>query len=366
MSLGYIRKPYYQHSVHSITRTLPTTSQILVKVGDEVRPEKIVGLGRKSAGFRNIDAAEVLNVKPKELKKLLTKTIGSYVNKGESLGGKKGTLGVGKKNLISPVDGIMTALDETTGIITLEYMPEEVRVVSGVNGTVTNIDPEAPEITIQTKVLEVKGALGLGKRREGGIHIVGQPDLPLSEKQIDPTWENKIIVGGSLLTKQVLYHCVALKVQGIVTGGMHWEEFSSLVGSRGRFEDIGISIVLTEGYGNLSMAPGLFKKLQTYEGKFSFIWGGSSKLIIPDVAEAPTPGHALEFISLAEGQRVRLLTLDHHGELGVISQLNEGTVLDNEIKTDTAVITLNNGETLVLPTTSIEVILDEEAAMSSV
>ncbi|MCA9390046.1 hypothetical protein KC571_01470 [candidate division WWE3 bacterium] len=362
MLLGYVRRPHYQYTTHTVTRSLPGRAQILVKVGDAVRPEKIVGIGRKSAGFRNIDAAQILHVKPHELKALISKTPGSYITKGEILGIKKGVLGFKPRNLISPVDGILSSLNEQTGVITVEYMPEEIRVVSGVSGVVTDIEPQSPEISIQTKVLEVKGMLGLGKHREGGIHVVGRPDLPLSEKQIDPTWENKIIVGGSLITKQVLYHCVALKVQGIVTGGMHWEEFSSLIGSRGRFEDIGISLILTEGYGNLPMSASLHSKLEGYEGKFSFIWGGSSKLIIPDQAsdESQKSSQEFEYIPLSVGMKVRLLTLDHHGEFGTINELSENQELENGVITDTATVELYNGENKIIPITSFEVVLDEK------
>ncbi|MCA9397805.1 hypothetical protein KC573_03165 [candidate division WWE3 bacterium] len=363
MFLGYTKDSYYRYTTHTINRSLPPNAQILVKVGDVVRPEKIVGIGRKSAGFRNIDAAKVLGVPSNELSQYVTKTPGSYVNKGEVLGEKKSLLGIKNKPLISPADGILSDINTDNGVISLEYMPEELRVVAGVSGTVTEIDPNGPEITIKTDVLEVKGALGLGKRREGSIHIVGQPDLPLSEKQIGPTWENKIIVGGSLLTRQVLYHCVALKVQGIITGGMHWEEYASLIGSRGRFEDIGISIILTEGYGNLPMSPKLFQKLQEYEGKFSFIWGGSARLMLPDQKAKERTEFTTEEISkyvvLEEGMKVRLMTLDHHGEFGTIKKLDEQVHLENGVITDVATIELYNGETKVVPATSFEVIMDD-------
>jgi hypothetical protein len=361
MFLGYARYPYIRYTTHNVTRSLPGNAQVLVKVGDEVRPEKIVGIGKKSAGFRTVDATSVLGVQAKDLKNHLNKTVGSYINKGEVIAQRSSLMGIQKKELKSPVDGILRHINDQTGVLTLEYRPEEMRVVSGVKGTVTEIDPQKNEITISTNVLEVHGSLGIGKRREGSIHVVGQPDLPLSEKQIDPTWENKIVVGGSLLTKQVLYHCVALKVQGIVVGGIHWEDFATLIGTRGRFEDIGISVIVTEGFGNLPIPIKLFEQLQSFEGKFSFVWGGTARLLIPhqEVSGAKPQEHIdspTRYTRLTEGMRVRLLTLERGGDFGTIRQLVEDTYLPSGIRTSTAQVELYNGETIRVPTTELEVV----------
>lgn len=363
MFLGYARYPFSRYTMHHVTRSLTEGAQVLVKVGEEVRPEKIVGIGKKSAGFRTLDAAAALKVPPQDVKKYLIKMTGSYINKGEVIAQRSIALGLRSKQLKSPVDGVLQQMNEQTGILTLEYRPEELRVVSGVKGVVSNIDPHKNEITISTNVVEVHGALGIGQRREGSIHVVRQPDLPLSEKQIDPTWENKIVVGGSLLTKQVLYHCVALKVQGIVVGGIHWEDFSTLIGSRGRFEDIGISVIVTEGFGNLPIPPKLFESLQANEGKFSFIWGGMARLLIPhqDTEGAKPQKHIhaqARYARLTEGMRVRLLTLNRRGEFGTIRQLSEDTYLGSGIVAPAAHIELYNGETALVPITGIEVIPD--------
>lgn len=360
MFITYRRLPQYKHTVHSVKRTMPQDSQILVKIGDEVRPEKIVGIGRKSVGFRRINAAEQLGVKPEELKEHVTKMPGSYVNKDDVIAENKKMFGLRASQVVSPIKGVIYSVDEATGVITMNYEPEEIRIVSGVHGTVSDIDPDEYTVTMKTNVLELTGRVGLGNRREGSIHLVGQPDLPISEKQIEASWENKIIVGGSLITRKVLYHCIALKVQGIVTGGMHWEDYASLVGSRGKFEDVGISIILMEGYGNMPLSKELFDYLHQYQGKFSFIEGATNKLVVPDSGDIPRAKGTSERVygTLEEGTPVKLLTLQGRGESGTIKELHENVKLENGITTDTATVVSYNGTEVEVPVSSLEIVKD--------
>ncbi len=358
MFVTYIRKPYYHHTVHSVKRSMPPQSQILVKVGDELRPEKIVGIGRKSVGFRRVNAAQQLAIKPADLPKHMTKLQGSYVNKGDVLAEQKQLFGARTKKVLSPIKGVIQAIDATSGVITLNYEPEELRIVSGVYGTVSEVDPEEYIVTIKTNVLEVNGIIGIGNRREGSLHFVGQPDLPLSEKQVEQSWENKIIVGGSLLTRKVLYHCIALKVQGIITGGMHWEDYAALVGSRGRFEDVGISIILTEGFGNIPFSSKLHEYLHAYEGQFSFVEGATSKLVIPDNGDTPRDKrhHHGSYAVLDVGMRVRMHTLTHHGDFGHVKELRENSKLENGIMTHVAIVELHDTSVLEVPVTCLEIV----------
>jgi len=329
-----------------------------VKIGDEVRPEKIVGLGRKSVGFRRINASEQLGIKPSDLKESVTKMPGSYVNKGDVIAENKKMFGLRKAQVISPIKGVILSIDEKIGVITMNYEPEELKIVSGVHGTVSDIDPDEPTVTMKSSVLELSGRVGLGNRREGAIHLVGQPDLPISEKQVEPSWENKIIVGGSLITRKVLYHCIALKVQGIVTGGMHWEDYAALVGSRGKFEDVGISLILMEGYGNMPLSKELFDYMHQYEGKFSFIEGAVAKLVVPDTSDIQRTKRGSERVygTLEEGTPVKLLTLQRRGESGTIKELHENVKLENGLITDTATVVTYDGSEVDVPVSSLEIV----------
>lgn len=358
MFITYRRLPQYRHTVHSVKRTLPQDSQILVKIGDEVRPEKIVGIGRKSVGFRRIDAAEQLGVKPSEVKEYVTKMPGSYVNKDDVIAENKKMLGLRTAQVLSPIKGVVLSVDETTGVITMNYEPEELKIVSGVHGTVSDIDPNEFMVTMKTNVLEITGRVGLGNRREGSVHLVGQPDLPISEKQVESSWENKIIVGGSLITRKVLYHCIALKVQGVVTGGMHWEDYAALAGSRGKFEDVGISIILMEGYGNMPLSRELFDYMHQFEGKFSFIEGAANKLVIPDSSDVQRTKQRSErtYGTLDEGTVVKLLTLQRRGESGTIKELHENVRLENGLTADTATVVTYDGSEIDVPVSSLEIV----------
>ena len=45
MLLGYVRRPHYQYTTHTVTRSLPGRAQILVKVGDTIAIEQaLIGL----------------------------------------------------------------------------------------------------------------------------------------------------------------------------------------------------------------------------------------------------------------------------------------------------------------------------------
>lgn len=362
MFLSYCKKQSFEFTSHQVKRDIPLHAQILVKVGEEVRPEKIIAIGRKIVGFRRIELAKPLGVKPAEVEQYVMKVVGSYVMEGEVLAEVSKFGGFKKKQITSPIKGVIRAIDTKQGMMTLDYEPEDQKVVAGVTGEIESIDPEDGTIMIKTYVLDVSGIFGFGKPRDGSLHIVAQPDLPLTEKMVDSSWAGKIIVGGSNISKRVLFHCIALKVQGVVVGGMHWEDYASLMSTRSRFEDVGISLIVTEGFGNLAMDRDLYDHVHELDARFSFITGSSAQLMIPVDREKEATSHVQDtqrdshYCTLEVGAKVRLRTLIARGEFGIIKKLKQDELLPSGIQLDSVEVELASGATIVVPTTSVEVI----------
>ncbi len=155
-------RPYFGHCTPS------------VKEGDKVEAESVVAHCEVSAGQRLVKVAHVLGVSRKSVKKYLLRSVGDRIYQGEIMARKKGVFGLGKNELRSPVDGVITDIDQNGDII-VKFLPMPTRLVAGAPGMIVNVREDS--VTVRTFGTEVKGAGGLGKAREGIVKVIAKQKL---------------------------------------------------------------------------------------------------------------------------------------------------------------------------------------------
>jgi len=98
--------------------------------------------------------------------------------------------------------------------------------------------------------------------------------------QIGEHHAGKIIVGGSLITYEALEKARKVGVAGIVVGGAKITDLEKVLGYRigvaitGR-ENIGFTLVLTEGFGKLPMSKRAFDVFKENDGREAAINGAT-------------------------------------------------------------------------------------------
>lgn len=269
-----------------VHRTLKARGQLNISLGQEVAPDDIIGNCWVSSGFRILNLSQVLSVSPGEAKKYLKREIGQKIYKGELLAFKKqGFLG-GEKNIISPSDGILEYLNEQTGELRINFLPQKNDLPAAVYGVVEEIDIPRGDIVIRTQVSRIYGMFGTGKNREGTLNIICSRDELLGELKITAENSDQILVGGSLIYKEAISQAISSGVSGIITGGINAEDYKAMAGGRLIFpkkleNDIGVSVVICEGFGTQSLGDDIYGILQKYNGKFVLLDGNHAIINLP-------------------------------------------------------------------------------------
>jgi hypothetical protein len=352
--ITYKRVPINRNIQYVYKRNLLVGGKILVNVDEIVQPETILTSGWQKSGYRVFDLASLFGTKPEKIQNSLQRTVGSRVYKGDIVAIYRQWFGLREKVFRSPVTGTLIDYNPEKTKITLQYLPVEVRLPAGFSAKVLEIRPDE-YIKIGTKVDAIKGVVGFGKEREASLIEIGYPDIPIHPDQISEKHSDKIIFGGTKVSLEALYKALSMGVKAIITGGIEYEDFIRLNAgsSEGRFEDVGLSIIITEGFGSLPIYPAIYNFLKDSEHRHIVVTPEKELIIIPipvdklnqsDLSQLSDKNRikTKRFGLLKLGQKVRVLRDDRFGEYGILSNasVNEGQVE----------VTLEKDHLLVKPT----------------
>lgn len=325
-----------------ITYEFPAHTKLHVKQGDDVTPETILAEYEVSWGFRIFHVGQALRLRSAAAKKSLQKQVGQRMYEGEVVAQTSSLLPFQKKQFKSPVDGILQSVTEN-GDITVSMLPQRVIQASLFWGNVEEVNQnqendkkglstDSVKIIIKTQVAKLYGIMGSGKRREGRIVTVGAPSDFVLPQKMESSVENSIIVAGSLIEHGVLEKALLLKASGIIAGGIHLRDATAmgikLPHDATEGTDVGITIVITEGFGPVSIGDVHYSLLSKYNGRYGIINGNTASLLIPlklgeiSKGQAKLEGEqASETIPLKTGMVVRILSQSEFGKIGVVKEI---------------------------------------------
>lgn len=342
-----------------IERSLPQPGKITAKKGDKVSPEVILGEGEVSQGFRSIPVAEILGVNPKKVSKYLLKKVGDKVFFGEPIARRLRLFGRAKKEVVSPTSGTVVAIDDK-GNVNIEFLPEAQKLLAGIWGTV-EATYKNQTVRIRSLTSQIYGVCGAGRVREGIIKVMCSRQEFLLPQAIDEKLSGSILVGGALISRPALSKAVAVGVSGIIVGGMHARDFWEAGGARRTAfwtsSDVGVTIVILQGFGLLAPSEEIYDFFKKHDGRFAIIDGDAAKVTIPQrdgkgTKEPEVPSER----EVKVGDRVRVLDLSHFGEFGEVREIakapqklfwQESFTLKVETKHGTIEIPHQNAEIVV-------------------
>jgi len=333
-----------------LSRVYPGKGKPAVKVGASVAETDIIAHCEVSAGQRLIKIAHVLGVPASEVRNFLTRKVGDRIYEGEVIARKKAFLGLGKTEVKSPVDGMIEEIDERGDVI-LKFLPKPVRLVAGAAGTVKEIG-EA-KITISAIATKVSGFVAAGHDREGMISVIaGSKDFILPST-IKADSEGKILIGGALLERAALEKAVTLGVEAIVAGGMNFRDFENLSGG-----DIGVTVMITEGFGTASMGEDIWQFFKKKEGMVGFIFGKENHIIVPEIGarQGSEQSTSPPWRELSVGDKVRFFREESSDLVGVVKDLPGEQILNSGVFAEVALVVFPSGEEMILPAANLGII----------
>jgi hypothetical protein len=225
---------------------------------------------------------------------------------------------------------------------------------------------------VETEAALVQGIFGLAGEAHAELVVVGKsPDAVLEVANLDKSHAGKIVIGGGLTTLAAMRRAIELGVAGVVVGGFSYQDVKELLGydvgvAVTGTEEIGTTLVLTEGFGGISMAAATYELLARHAGRAASISGATQiragvirpEVIIPDPIEAPASaeanGHA---VGLEIGAPVRCIRAPHFGSIGAVSALPvELQKMPSETMVRVVEVDIKGQGKVVIPRANVEVI----------
>lgn len=303
-------------------RILPESGEVVVRPGQRVEPMDVVAHVSRPCGYRTLNVARLLNVKPEDVAQIAVVAPGDPVAKGDPLAKRPGGLFGRGRVLKSPVDGVVAAIGKGRAVI--EVAPELVELRALVRGTVISA-MAGYGVVIETYGAMIQAAWGSGKEAFGVIKVVtaGASD-PLTADDIDVGCRGAILIGGGMLDEGALRQATQMQVRGLVAGSMHARLAEATY-------DLPYPVVITEGLGTLPMAEAIFALLKSNEGRECALDGrtpggadgGRPDIIIPLPVNSAPPPLPVHGSPVRVGSRVRALRAPYTGAVGEVRVLHD-------------------------------------------
>lgn len=260
-------------------RRIPTHGTVNVVVGEKVTPDTLIAKGSvPSQDIRELKLYRNLNIDPGSVKDHVTKQVGESVEKDEVVAIARSFFGRQTKMARSPIDGTIEAFSATTGRMMIKGNPIPVEVFAHIPGVIKEILREEGA-TIETSGYLYTGLFGVGGETHGELAVVVESgDTALTSAEVRPEHRDKIIVGGSFATLDALREAVKQGVRGIIVGGVDQKDLTYFLGYEIGLgvtgsENLGLTLILTEGFGVNPIPGDVFDEYQGHAGKLACIDG---------------------------------------------------------------------------------------------
>ncbi len=283
----------------------------------------------------SFDAAFDLGCRPRELPGNMITKIGQEVKKGSIVAKKGEASAFFTRATRAPISGIITEVNDRTGYITISRPFKEIVITAFINGLVTEVIPRYGAVVETTGVL-INGVFGVGPENYGELVLMDDdPTANLTADMIGDELQGKVIVIGGYATNEALERALEVGVSGVICATASYLNLvNSLgvklgVGITGQ-EDIDMTVILMEGFGELNMRRHAFDALKQLDGMGASINGRTqirAGAIRPEIV-CPFPGYdgpVYEAEEVSEdivlGQRVRIVSDPYFGVLGEVVEM---------------------------------------------
>jgi hypothetical protein len=353
-------------------RILPLKGDVLVKIGDKVKPDTVVARTLLPGNVEPFNVANVLGIPPEDIMLHMLRKEGERVKKGEVIAKSKSFFGLFGSECKSKAEGTMESISSVTGQVLIRGNPIPVEIKAYLDGEVVEVY-EKEGVAVSTWGSFIQGIFGIGGETHGEIKVVVKDNQEiLTDKLIDRECKDKVIVGGSLVTADAIKKAVNVGAQGVVVGGFDDKDLRDFLGydlgvAITGSEELGITLVVTEGFGQINMAEKTFALLKSKEGQMACINGATQiragvirpEVVIPYIGDMHIKEAVVEYenIGLTEGYPVRVIREPYFGRLGKVSALPPALQkLESESTARVLEVEFQDGTKAIIPRANVEML----------
>lgn len=358
-------------------RMLPLMGQVLVDKGSVVEPSTIVArtfiIGQE---YALLNLTHSLGLwKNSDGPSYMVKKVGDRVGKGEVIAQrqyKKYHIFEHEVICRSPIDGVIEWFFDYDGDLSIKSL-KVVNVEAFIPGRVTEVVPNRG-VVIETRAAVVQGTFGVGGETHGELMMKARSsNETLSADSIGPESKGKIIVGGSQVEGAALHKAVEMGVKGVIAGSIKYMDLTDFTGHEigvaitGN-EDVGLTLVLTEGFGKISMADKAFNLLKRFDGRLVCINGATqirAGVIRPEIimprpeleASKASETETEPEVELKPGSAIRIIKEPYLGIFGHVRRLLvEPLKVESEAQVRVLEADLVDGRCVIVPRANVEVV----------
>lgn len=355
-------------------RRLPLLGEVLASVGDRVEAGTVVARTFLPGAVTPLNVANKLGIDARDLKSCMIKKEGDPVAQDEEIAVTKGLFGLFKQRVTSPRAGHIQIVSDTTGQVMIQEPHLPVEIDAYVDGVVSQVLPREG-VVVRTHGTLVQGIFGVGGEVTGILAMeTDDPDALMEPARIRPEHAGKILVGGSLVTREVLEVAIRHEVSAIVVGGIDDADLRAWMGhdlgvAVTGSEELGLTLIITEGFGRIRMARRTFDLLSARVGSKTSVSGATQiragvirpEIVIPLPSEQwPTEEQSsstLESLGMEVGSPVRIIREPSFGSLArVVALPVELAAVPTEARVRVVEVELDDGRRMTLPRANVEVI----------
>ncbi len=359
-------------TTHRTKRLLPISGEVLVKKGDHVNARDVVAETFMPGDVNPLNMSNLLSMPPADVHECMLKKEGDRIKAGEPLARTKGIFGMFRTEYKSKVEGTLETVSNVTGQVIIRGAAQPVQVKAYLTGEVVEVIPKEG-VVIESEVTFIQGIFGIGGETFGPIRMACKShDQELTAELITPDMKDAVIVGGARVTDEAIEKAVKVGAAAVIAGGMDDQDLRDFLGydlgvAITGSEQVGLTVVITEGFGDIHMAERTFKLLASREGSDASVNGATQiragvmrpEIVIPlseEDLKSETEAH-FEPGQLKLGRPVRVIRDPYFGLIGEVSDLpSEQHVLGSGSKARVLEVKFDSGETALIPRANVELI----------
>ncbi len=352
-------------------RLLPIPGTVMAKQGDRVTADSVVAQTELPGKVHSVNVANLLGAAPDEIREYLIKKEGDPVQKDDVIAENKPFIKFLKTEVRSPIHGTVDTVSTVTGQVLLREPPRRLELLAYIDGTVVETHP-AQGVTIETSCTLAQGIFGVGGEVWGEMRMaVASPDETLTAGALTADMKGKIVVGGSFLGAEALTRARDLGVAALVVGGIHDKDLRALLGydlgvAITGTEKIGMTLILTEGFGTIPMAAKTFALLSKHQGQKASVSGATqirAGVIRPEIIIPAAGGGRTEAPAAAGrggiqvGDQVRVIRDPLFGRIGQVAALPPDLrLIETESRVRVLEVAFPDKTRAVIPRANVEII----------
>jgi hypothetical protein len=315
-------------------RRLPLRGQVLVQAGEAVEASTVVARTELPGDVQTMNVAARLSIDPAAVPASLARPIGSAVRAGELVASGKSLFGLVTQRATAPATGTLESVSAITGQLILREPPIPVEVNAYVRGTVAEVLPDEG-VVVETRAAFVQGIFGVGGETHGTLAMLSDSaDEELRAEWLSEAHRGQVIVAGAYVSHETLMRAREMGVAAVIVGGFDDRDLRRLLGrdlgvAITGTEDLGFTLVLTEGFGRIRMADRTWKLLADHAGQAASVSGATQiragvmrpEILIPleSAGESATEGSGAGGIEI--GTLLRVIREPYFGRIGSVVEL---------------------------------------------